>query len=294
MRGFFAIPHLILFLLLLGGCASAPKTPPPEGEISVLLRSTPDGNPEKEVLAWMNQFTRKERDSFYRTLKRSESYRPMVQSLLADSRLPPELSYLAFIESSYVNQATSKTSAAGLWQFMAPTGRSFGLQIQSDRDERRHPIASTEAACRYLRQLRERLGSWPLAIAAYNAGEARIRTAIRKGKTRDFWKLSAKKLLPRETSRYVPKFLAAAEIGSHPVDFGFRKFDPDTLWPRLVRVRLRMGSGPKMLARWLGVPESELLKYNPSLSHPETRRHVKRDGVLLWIPESAKPMASSR
>lgn len=139
----------------------------------------------------------------------SEYYFPMFQDMLARYDLPYELSYLAVIESALNPQAHSRMGASGLWQFMPSTGRLYGLEINSLVDERRDPIRSTEAACRYLKNLHSLFGDWNLAIASYNCGPGNVNKAIRRaGGKRDFWSIYP--YLPRETRGYLPIFIAAA------------------------------------------------------------------------------------
>ena len=139
----------------------------------------------------------------------SEYYFPMFQDILERYDLPYELCYLAVIESALNPQAHSRMGAAGLWQFMPSTGRLYGLEINSLVDERRDPIRSTEAACRYLKNLHSLFGDWNLAIASYNCGPGNVNKAIRRaGGKRDFWSIYP--YLPRETRSYLPIFIAAS------------------------------------------------------------------------------------
>ena len=139
----------------------------------------------------------------------SEYYFPMFEDILARYELPFELCYLAVIESALNPLARSRVGAAGLWQFMPSTGKLYGLEINSLVDERQDPIRSTEAACRYLKNLHSLFGDWNLAIASYNCGPGNVNKAIRRaGGKRDFWSIYP--YLPRETRSYLPIFIAAA------------------------------------------------------------------------------------
>jgi soluble lytic murein transglycosylase-like protein len=132
--------------------------------------------------------------------------------IFAEEGVPLELLVLAEVESSFDPLALSPKGARGVWQLMPETAMRFGLRVDKQMDERVHPVRSTRAAAQYLRELHEWFGDWLLALAAYNAGEARVLAAIKLARTRDFWQLSAQGLLPKETRRYVPAVLARAAL----------------------------------------------------------------------------------
>jgi membrane-bound lytic murein transglycosylase D len=142
----------------------------------------------------------------------------MIDRILKEEGLPPELFYLAVIESGLNPNAYSRAHAAGMWQFISSRARLHGLRVDWWVDERRDPEKATRAACDYLTDLYERFGSWELALAGYNSGEGRVERARRKRPScPDYWCLD----LPRETENFVPKFMAALMIGSDPEAFGF-------------------------------------------------------------------------
>lgn len=135
-------------------------------------------------------------------------YFPMVEELLDKYGLPLELKYLIIVESAMNPVALSRAGASGLWQFMLSTGKIYGLEINSLLDERCDPIKSTDAACRYLKDLYNTYGDWNLAIAAYNCGGGNVNKAIRRsGGKKDYWAIYP--YLPKETRSYVPFFIAA-------------------------------------------------------------------------------------
>lgn len=141
-------------------------------------------------------------------LARSSYYFPMIEEELDKHQLPLELKYLAIVESALEPTATSRSGAAGLWQFMFRTGKVYGLKIDSMVDERRDPRKSTTAMCHYFKDMYAMYGDWLVAIAAYNCGPGNMNKAIRRaGGSKDFWK--AYPYLPRETRSYVPFFIAA-------------------------------------------------------------------------------------
>ncbi len=173
------------------------------------------------VQRWVDYFTGPKREVFSRFLKRGSRFRKLVEKSLVEEGVPKEFYYLAMIESGFATHATSHARAVGIWQFIPGTAERYGLRAGPSIDERRDPERASRAAAQYLRDLHNVFGSWRLAMAGYNAGENRILSAIMRGKTRDFWTLAEKKVLPKETMEYVPKFFAAALIGSDPEKYGF-------------------------------------------------------------------------
>jgi membrane-bound lytic murein transglycosylase D len=149
----------------------------------------------------------------------------MITAKLAAKGMPQGLIYLAMIESGFNPTAKSPVRARGLWQFMSPTAKQYGLTVNRKVDERINPSRSTDAAVKYLSSLYDRLGSWYLAAAAYNSGEGTVLRALKNttGKTRgtdaDYFRISPR--LPKETRDYVPKLIAASRIGSNPARYGF-------------------------------------------------------------------------
>jgi hypothetical protein len=146
------------------------------------------------------------------SVNRLQTYRSMISRVLQEEGLPPEIIWIGLVESGYDPGARSPKNARGIWQLMPGTAATFGLTV-SPRDERTDPEMSTRAAARYLKFLYGRFGDWALTLAAYNAGEARVRNAIERVQDRDFWRLAALGLLPRETQAYVPAVLAAQYLG---------------------------------------------------------------------------------
>ncbi len=150
-------------------------------------------------------------------LKRSARYFPYVEDALAKAGLPDDLKYVAVVESALLPTAYSPASALGIWQFMSATARHYGLAVTPWWDERRNPEASTRAALAYFKDLHGRFGDWPLALAAYNAGEARIAQALQSQRVATYYQLA----LPQETERYVLRVFAAKLILSDPERYGF-------------------------------------------------------------------------
>jgi len=138
-------------------------------------------------------------------------YFPMIEEKLNNAGLPLELKYLVVVESAFNPVARSGKGAYGLWQFMLPTAKNSGLEINSLIDERLNPERATDAACIYLQRLYNMFKDWHLVIAAYNCGEGNVLKAIRRsGGNRDFWQIFP--YLPRATRSYLPLYMAAAYV----------------------------------------------------------------------------------
>jgi membrane-bound lytic murein transglycosylase D len=193
----------------------------------------------ERVERWMVRFSTLDRLEFERTLSRAGLYSEMIRGKLRDRGMPEELVYLAMIESGFHTHARSKVSATGMWQFMDPTARAYGLRIDAYVDERRDPVKATDAALDYLSDLYQQYGSWYLAAAAYNAGPTRVSLAVarhsdgRSGDESLYWEIVDH--LPKETAQYVPKLLAATYLARYAAryDLDVTLVDPyvyDLMW----------------------------------------------------------------
>lgn len=181
----------------------------------------------KSVQSWINYFLGRGKKHFVRYAERAGRYAPVLSTILEDYGMPKDLIFLAMAESGFQNKAKSWAKAVGPWQFMPFTGRKFGLSIDWYLDERRDPIKATIAAASYLKFLYEKFGSWELAMAGYNAGEGKIGRAIRRYRTKNFWKIRRGRYLKKETKNYVPKIMALAILGKNLSSFGFNKISFD-------------------------------------------------------------------
>jgi len=204
----------------------------------------------------------------------ADFYFPMIEEALDKEGLPLELKYLSIVESALNPVALSKAGASGLWQFMLPTGKIYGLEINSLVDERRDPVKSTYAACRYFKDMYAIYNDWILVIAAYNCGPGNVNKAIRraKGKT-DFWEIF--KYLPRETRTYVPLFIAANYIMSYHQEHN--------LFP--AQINLPLSTDTIVVNREIHFDQiSEILKIDKELlqaMNPQYKREI--------IPGQSKP-----
>jgi membrane-bound lytic murein transglycosylase D len=213
---------------------------------------------------FIRYFQTRGRDRFGLYLSRSGKYVGMMQQILVRYGLPEDLVYLALIESGFSPKAYSVASAAGPWQFIAGTGRRYGLRIDWWADERRDAEKSTHAAASYLRDLYGMFESWPLAAAAYNAGEGKIQRAVIRYKSDDFSELIRHRYLKQETKDYVPKMLAALTIAKDPGKYGFGDVAYEA--PLDLRtVSVPGGTDLAAVARLLEVPVEEIRDWNPEL-----------------------------
>jgi membrane-bound lytic murein transglycosylase D len=211
----------------------------------------------------------------------------MVDEVLDEYKLPRALAYLPVIESAYVPTVTSSAGAYGLWQFMAPTAKEYGLDIDWWIDERAHPEMATRAAAYFLRDLYGMFGDWPLALAAYNAGPGRVRRALEETGASTFWELYDQAAIPRETRGYVPTFFATVLIASDPAAYGFELRENQDSDVRRVIVQ-----GPVSLdyvAEVCGTSADELRKLNPQLR----RGVLPPRSTALRVPSAAvEPIAA--
>ena len=216
-------------------------------------------------------------ESFGKWLKRKGVYQEMFEAILESEELPKELVYLAMVESGFSPRAYSWAHAAGPWQFIYGTGRTYGLKRNWWVDERRDPEKSTHAAARYLKDLYAEFGDWNLAMAAYNSGSQRVKRAMKREDTDNYWELST---LPRETRNYVPSFIAATIIGENPAAFGF-DVTPDSPLT-FEKVNITGNINLSVLSKAAGVNINELVKLNPELRRKSTP--PTRNGYNLLLP----------
>ncbi len=181
----------------------------------------------RQVEFYLDFFQNKQPKTFAKWLARSGRYVPMIREKLKEAGLPQDLAYLPMIESGFSLTAYSRARAVGPWQFIRATGRRYGLKINDTVDERRDPVRATEAAIAYLTDLYNEFGCWQLAVAGYNAGEGKIKRAMAKYKTDNFWELAQKRYLKAETKLYVPKLIAAIMIAKDPETYGFTDIEYD-------------------------------------------------------------------
>ncbi|MGU7779654.1 transglycosylase SLT domain-containing protein [Burkholderia sp. PU8-34] len=206
-------------------------------------------------------------DYVQRMTERSQKYLYHIVEELEARHMPTELALLPFIESAYNPQALSVAKAAGMWQFMPGTGRTYNLKRNMWQDERRDVLASTSAALDYLSRLHDMFGDWYLALAAYNWGEGNVQRAIARnqaaGLPTDYQSLR----MPNETRNYVPKLQAVKNIIANPQQFGLALPDIPN-HPYFVTVTTSRDIDVTVAAKLANLPLDEFRSLNPSFSKP--------------------------
>jgi len=160
-------------------------------------------------------------------IKRANKYFPVIEPILKEYGIPDDFKYLAVIESG-LTQVVSPAKATGFWQIMEGTGKDYKMEINNNVDERYHIEKSTRVACEYLKNSKENFGSWTMAAAAYNAGNAGVLRQLERQEVSNYYDL----LLGEETGRYVFRILALKEIIKHPKKYGF-SFSEDQLYKNI-------------------------------------------------------------
>lgn len=267
-----------------------PKVDPKTGHVEVAEEPSPlqvalsENDKVEQCIAFFTA-TEKGRKIFGTWLERTGRYFPMYERVMEEEGVPDEIKHLSMIESGLKPTAVSWAKAAGLWQFIPSTGQMYGMTINWHVDERRDPEKATHAAARYLRDLYQDLGDWHLALASYNCGPGRVKSAIAKANSRDYWTIS--EYLPRETRQYVPLFIAATKITMNPEAYGFtniRYMAPDEYDTLTVKTVFGLND----VAKAAGVSVADLREMNPELLRDQLP--ASDSLYLLKIPQAAREM----
>lgn len=205
-----------------------------------------------------------DRAQVFMWIKRAGRYLPYIEKKLAEEGMPDDLKYLAIAESSLITHIRSKKGALGTWQFMAHTARRNGLRKDRVMDERLDFERSTEAALRYLKHLKEMFGTWTLAMAAYNCGEACVEKEIKMQKVRDYYRLR----LPQETERFVFRIAAVKIIMENPKRYGYN-LTPTRIYEPIrydkVQVKIKVPILIVDVAKNLGTDFKIFKEFNPQI-----------------------------
>jgi membrane-bound lytic murein transglycosylase D len=241
---------------------------------------------DQTVQSHIRFFNTSIRDRFEQWLLRLNRYRPLVEDIFAEFDLPSDLVHLSLVESGFNPYAYSRAKATGPWQFMKGTGKIYGLRIDHYVDERRDPIKSTIAAARYLRDLYDLFGTWPLAMAAYNAGEGKVQRALTKAQAESFLEISRTKLIRPETKQYVPRIMAATIIARNLDQYGFNQVPvaPHVFEEVIVTRPLHF----RAISNVTGIPYSELRLLNPELRRDATPPDDRAYHLKVPVGTSAK------
>jgi membrane-bound lytic murein transglycosylase D len=226
-------------------------------------------------IAWLNA-----------VIQRGSIYLPFIREEIAKRGLPAELAFLPVIESGFQPTARSKSGAVGLWQFMLNSIGPFNMKVNDMVDERRDFQKSTRSALQKLEENFRYLGSWPLALAAYNAGLGAVNRTINRTGIRDYWTLCDEKELRNETVHYVPKFLAVAWILSRPRRFGIDCWQEAPEWANLAVGR---SLALDLLAAETGIDRELLLRGNRELTYGITPQDPAYE---LKIPAAILPLVT--
>ena len=215
------------------------------------------------VKGYIEMYTLRKRELVARMMALSQYYFPMFEEQLDKYNLPLELKYLAICESALNPLARSRSGALGLWQFMYPTGKEYGLKVSSYVDERCDPYKSTTAACEYFKSLYALFGDWQMVLAAYNCGAGTVDRAIRRsGGKKTYWEI--RPFLPYETQGYVPAFIAVNYVMSYTAEHNLYSAIPKKTFLQVDTVSVKKQLTFEKISAVLDIPLDELQYLNPS------------------------------
>jgi membrane-bound lytic murein transglycosylase D len=278
---------------ILRSLAHNPPRTEEERQIAASLASARGDLPSNGTLAGRIRTQRGLGDELCSTMERARQWLPEMKQILAENGVPVDLASLPLVESGFRTSAHSFVGAAGVWQFTRTTGRRY-MRIDRAIDERRDPLAATEGAARYLRSNYEQLGTWPLAITAYNHGEGGVAAAVRKLGTTDLGKIVERyegRAFGFASRNFYAEFLAARDVMSDAARYcgpaaGLRR--------KLESAEVKAYVPFAHLARCAGVDNETLAELNPALQSDVVRgrMHVPR-GYRLWLPSGTKAAFNS-
>ena len=234
----------------------------------------------QKVASIIKFFQNEGRSSVQKWLNRMDRYKKIMLPILEKENVPPELFYLAMIESGLNPQAYSYAHASGPWQFISSTGKAYGLKKNWWVDERRDFEKSTHAAAQYLKDLHVKFDDWYLAFASYNCGSGRVRKAIKRNGSTDYWKLSR---LPGETRNYVPNIMAAIFIATNPQRYGFT-VTPESEMNWTVK-ELNKALSLELLSEISGIEVKQLQAFNPELRQGTIPPLKENETYRFRLPE---------
>lgn len=235
----------------------------------------------ESVKGYIELYTIRKRTLVSRMIALSQLYYPMFEEVLDKYNMPLELKHLAVIESALNPLAKSRAGAMGLWQFMYPTGKLYGLNVTSYVDERCDPYKETIAAAEYLQFLYKMFGDWQMVLAAYNGGPGTINRAIRRsGGKKTYWEI--RPFLPKETQGYVPAFIAANYVMNYYPEHNIYPAVPKKTYFELDTVIVKEPLTFEQLSGVLDVPVDEIQYFNPIYK----KNVIPAGGNVLTLPKS--------
>ena len=219
---------------------------------------------ENERVEWALAYLSGERKEVIEEgLSQATRYMPMIEQIYDDVGVPRELAWSALIESLFKTGAYSRAAAVGMWQFVSGTARLYGMQVGSNLDERKDPVKATRMSAIYMRDLYDEFQDWSLVLAAYNAGKGRIGRAMQRTGADDFWTLSERRAIPRETRDHVPKVYAAMYMGTDPEYYGLEVTQlPPYVYEESV---MDLNTDLRLVADLVGVSFDEIRELNPHI-----------------------------
>lgn len=233
----------------------------------------------RKVASIIKFFQKDGRKSMAKWLNRMNKYKEIILPILEKENVPPEIFYLAMIESGLNPRAYSYAHASGIWQFIKSTGRVYGLKQNWWVDERRDLTKATHAASSYLKDLYKEFDDWYLAFAAYNCGSSRVERAIKRHGSRNYWDLHT---LPSQTRSYVPNIMAAIIISNNPKKYGFQINSEDSFdW---IEKEINKSVKLKTVADCANIDIKELQKLNPEIKQATIPPLKKNETYILRLP----------
>ncbi len=235
----------------------------------------------EHVKGFINLYAVRKRESVSRMMGVAQLYYPMFEEVMDKYNIPLELKHLAVIESALIPYARSKAGAMGLWQFMYPTGKMYGLNVSSYIDQRCDPYKATVAAAVYLKSLYNMFGDWQMVLAAYNAGPGTISKAIRRsGGKKTYWEI--RPYLPLETQGYVPAFIAANYIMTHGPEHNIYPALPRKTYFEVDTVVVKEQMSFDQISQALEISTEEVLYFNPQYR----KNLIPAGGNAICLPKN--------
>jgi membrane-bound lytic murein transglycosylase D len=233
------------------------------------------------VRGYIDLYANRKRGQVSKMIALSQMYYPMFEEVLDKYNIPLELKHLAVIESALNPIARSRAGAMGLWQFMYPTGKLYGLEVNSYIDERNDPYKETVAAAEYLQFLYKMFGDWQMVLAAYNGGPGTVNHAIRRsGGKKTYWEI--RQYLPKETQGYVPAFIAANYVMNYYSEHNIYPAVPKKHYFELDTVIIKEPLTFDQISSVLEVPVEDIEYYNPIYK----KNVIPSGGYVLTLPKA--------